>query len=90
MIPEKKIENKRVSLARDYKITFGTEQGNNVLKHLIKTYYMPDQFSEDPHKTAYKLGLKKVVQNILINVGIDPAKLQETIDKIQKEEGPTL
>jgi hypothetical protein len=87
---DKKVENKRVSLARDYKITFGTEQGNNVLKHLIKTYYMPDQFCDDSHKTAYNLGRKKVVQNILVNVGIDPTRLQETIDKINQEEGPTL
>lgn len=72
----------RAELARAYRDTFSTPQGQLVLKHLITTcgVLQPTYVRGDSHDTAHNEGRRDVAVGILRMLNTDPEALADMME----------
>lgn len=83
----KKSEKKQVSRVKSYKITFGSKHGLEVLHDLIKSHHVLNSVyvKGDPYETHLREGERNVVLRIMSLLQIDPIKLEELIEKRERD-----
>ncbi len=83
----RKAENKQVSRVKSYKIAFGTEHGQIVLRDLMKAHNVlgPCFVKGDPYESALREGERNAVLRIFSFLKVDPIRLQMLIEKNEKE-----
>ena len=69
----------------DYKITFGSDQGQRVLRDLMSTFHMgrSTHIPGDPHESAFREGERHVLLHILYKVSerSNPEHLVNSLDQ---------
>ena len=69
----------------DYKVTFGTDQGQRVLRDLMATFHMgtSTHITGDPHESAFREGERHVLLHILYKVSerSNPEHLVNSLDQ---------
>jgi hypothetical protein len=79
---DKSMGKRAIALAIDYKVTFESEHGSRVLRHLMKRFgFMHTSFADDPYVTAFNEGQRAVVIEIFKKLKIDVKKLETEIFK---------
>ena len=69
----------------DYKRTFTSKSGKNVLHDLMDAHQMlRPSFDPDPYRTAFREGERSVLLRILTIMKTEPAQLLAHIEEIQK------
>lgn len=80
-----KTAKKTYARVLDYKRTFATKAGRNVLHDLMDTHHMlRPSFVLDPHQAAFREGERSVLLRILTIMKTEPAQLLAHIEEIQK------
>jgi hypothetical protein len=59
------LENQLKNIKRDYRITFGSKEGERVIADLRSAYYKRSSFSKDTNEMAYREGQRSVVIRII-------------------------
>ena len=59
------LENQLKNIKRDYRITFGSKEGERVIADLKSAYYKRSSFSKDTNEMAYREGQRSVVIRII-------------------------
>tara|TARA_R110000868_G_scaffold380551_1_gene646568 strand:+ start:708 stop:989 length:282 start_codon:yes stop_codon:yes gene_type:complete len=80
-----------LALAVDYKLTFSSDHGLRVLRHLMRRHGMMNStFDSDPHTSAYLEGQRAVVIEIMKKLRIDVKKLETEIFKEPQGESDVI
>ena len=58
-------ENQLKNIKRDYRITFGSKEGERVIADLKSAYYKRSSFSKDTNEMAYREGQRSVIIRII-------------------------
>jgi|TARA_R100001594_G_scaffold7167_1_gene19640 hypothetical protein len=59
------LENQLKNIKRDYRITFGSKEGERVIADLRSAYYKRSSFSKDTNEMAYREGQRSVIIRII-------------------------
>ena len=59
------LENQLKNIKRDYRITFGSKEGERVIADLRSAYYKRSPFSKDTNEMAYREGQRSVIIRII-------------------------
>ena len=59
------LENQLKNIKRDYRITFGSKEGERVIADLKSAYYKRSSFSKDTNEMAYREGQRSVIIRII-------------------------
>ena len=59
------LENQLKNIKRDYRITFGSKEGERVIADLRSAYYKRSSFSKDTNEMAYREGQSSVIIRII-------------------------
>ena len=59
------LENQLKNIKRDYRITFGSKEGERVIADLRSAYYKRSSFSKDTNEKAYREGQRSVIIRII-------------------------
>ena len=75
----------QVQKREDYKVTFGTDQGQRVLRDLMASFHMgrSTHIQGDPHESAFREGERHVLLHILYKVSerSNPEHLVNSLDQ---------
>ena len=59
------LENQLKNIKRDYRITFGSKEGERVIADLRSAYYKRSSFSKDSNEMAFREGQRSVVIRVI-------------------------
>jgi hypothetical protein len=73
--------------ARDYKIAFGTEEGQRVLSDLVaSSFTLSSTLSPDPYETAFNEGMRNATLRILAMLHYKPEDFMQLPEKVETDE----
>lgn len=80
-----------IARAVDYKLTFNTDHGLRVLRHLMRRHGMMNStFDTDPYTSAFLEGQRAVVIEIMKQLRVDVKKLETEIFKEPQGESDVI
>jgi len=73
--------------ARDYKIAFGTAEGDRVLADIVaNSFLLTSTLSADPYETAFNEGMRNAALRILSVLHYKPEDFMQLPEKVETNE----
>jgi len=79
-------KSKEMDRIAKYKVVFSSPEGKEILKDLMKRYFMvTGTYNPDPYKMYFNEGQRGVVADILEIMNIDPHAYAKFLEEISEE-----
>lgn len=81
MEADKSVEQRKFDMTVKYQAVFGSEDGRDVLKHMMRaTHIMNTTLSDSPYETHFKEGERSFLLRILTIMKVDPEQMLSLLE----------